>query len=416
MALSDTAVKQAKPAEKEYTLGDGLGLSLLVRPNGKYWVFRYTLAGTRKKMFFGTYPEVPLKRARERRDEARRLIAEGTDPNDTGTTEEVPQVLLFRTVVQEWVEFREPRLTKGRRGSAALAKGYLDKDILPILGDLPLVEIKRADVLRVVRQVEARKAFNVAKKIRTWLHQIFRFAIVHGYTEINPATDLDIVAAQAPPVRHNPWLEAKDLGEFLRDLEGYQGALLVKLGIKLLMLTGVRTAEVRYATHDQFDLKKGIWAIPASSVKQLQKLVHEQGTSVPDYLVPLSRQAIAVVKEIQTYTSFYTLLLPGRSDPAKPFSENTLNFAIKRMGYEGRLTGHGLRGTLSTALYEWGYPGSWIEAQLSHADENKVRGAYNHAMYVEQRRGMMQAWADFLDQEVKRSGPYDPEATPRYRP
>lgn len=420
MALSDTAVRQAKPADKEYTLADGLGLSLLVRPNGKHWVFRYTYGGTRKKLFMGTYPEVPLKLARQRRDQAREQLAEGTDPKDQrmdeGTTEVVPEVLLFKQVANEWNDFRTPRLTQGRQGSAAQAKRYLDKDILPMLGEMPIAEVRRSDVLRVIRAIEARGAHNVAEKVRTWLHQIFRFAIVHDYVEINPATDLDVVAAKAPPVKHNPWLKCEELGQFIRDLRAYKGSLFAQKGIELLLLTGVRTAEVRYATHDQFDLKKGVWTIPAGSVKQLRKLVDKEGTDVPDYLVPLSKQAIEVVKQIQEFTKGYSLLLPGRNDHRKPLSENTLNVGIKRLGYEGRLTGHGIRGTLSTALYEMDYPSPWVEAQLSHADENKVRGSYNHALYVEQRRGMMQVWADYLDQLAATTQAYDPQAMPRYQP
>lgn len=418
MPLSDTSVRQAKPADKEYTMADGLGLSLLVRPNGKHWVFRYTYQGTRKKMFLGTYPEVPLKQARIKRDEARATLENGGDPNAPvqGTIEAVPELKLFKDVAQEWVAFRSPRLTQGRQGSAAQAQRYLGKDILPMLGERPIVEIKRKDVLAVIRRVETRGALNVAEKVRTWLHQIFRFAILHDYVEVNPATDLDMLAAEQPPVKHNPHLDLTELGEFVRDMRNYRGSLLIGLGVQLLLLTGVRTIELRSATHDQFDLKKGIWTIPASRVKQLRKLAKLKGSDVPDYLVPLSTQAIEIVKQIRTFTHQYELLLPGRNDPTKTISENTLNTAIKRMGYEGKLTGHGIRGSLSTALYELEYPGNWIEAQLSHADENKSRDAYNHALYVEQRRGMMQNWADLLDWLAKQTQPFDPATIARYQP
>ena len=417
MPLSDTSVRQAKPADKEYTLADGLGLSLLVRPTSKHWVFRYTYQGTRKKMFLGTYPEVPLKQARLKRDEARAALENGGDPNAPveGTTEVVPEQKLFRDVAQEWVEFRSPRLTQGRQGSAAQAKRYLGKDILPMLGERPIQEIKRRDVLEVIRRVEARGALNVAEKVRTWLHQIFRFAILHDYVDVNPATDLDMLAAEQPPVKHNPHLKLSELGQFVRDIRCYQGSMLVGLGVQLLLLTGVRTIELRSATHDQFDLKKGIWTIPASRVKQLRKLAKLKGSDIPDYLVPLSKQATEVVRQIQAITQGYALLLPGRNDPTKTISENTLNVGIKRMGYEGKLTGHGIRGTLSTALYELEYPGNWIEAQLSHADENKARDAYNHALYVEQRKAMMQTWADLLDTLAKQTGPFDAATMPRYQ-
>lgn len=416
MPLSDTSVRQAKPADKEYTMADGLGLSLLVRPNGKHWVFRYTFQGSRKKMFLGTYPEVPLKVARQKRDEARSLLEEGGDPNTPveGTTEVVPQKLLLEDVAKEWVAFRSPRLTQGRKGSAAQAVRYLEKDILPYLGKRPIKEISRKDVLEVIRRVEARGALHVAEKVRTWLHQLFRFAVLHEYADSNPATDLDMLAAEQPPVKHNPHLSLSELGQFMRDLRGYRGSVFVRLGLELLLLTGVRTIELRSATNDQFDLKKGIWAIPANQVKQLRKLTRLD-TKVPDYLVPLSKRAIEIVRQIQEMTMQYKLLIPGRNDPDKLISENTFNVAIKRMGYEGKLTGHGLRGTMSTALYELEYPGIWIEAQLSHSDDNKVRASYNHAQFVEQRRAMMQDWSDLLDHLAKQTTPLDPATIPRFR-
>jgi integrase len=412
MLLSDTAARQAKPAEKDYFLPDGKGLSLLVHAAGrKYWTYRFTFEGGRKKMSLGIYPLVSLREARSKRDEAQRRLATGVDPR---IEEEGPAVILFRQVADEWDAFRTPRLSAGRKGSAAQARRYLDKDILPALGDIPITEVRRADVLAVVRAVEARGAFNVAEKVRTWLHQIFRFAIAHEYTESSPASDLDIVAAEQPPVRHNPWLAMPELSAFLKDLKNYKGDL-VRKGVQLLLLTGVRTAEVRFATHGQFDLEEGVWTIPAASVKQLQKAVRRKGADIPDYLVPLSRQAIQMVREIQAITRQYDLLLPGLHDQTKALSENTLNRAIKSIGYEGRLTGHGIRGTLSTALYEMGWPSAWIEAQLSHADTNQIRGSYNHALYVEQRRQMMQAWADFLDRELIRKGAFDPRSSPQYQ-
>jgi len=426
MPLSDTAIRQAKPAAKEYTLSDGLGLVILIRPNGsKHWVFRYSFANGRPKMFFGAYPEVSLKNARLMRDQAREQLALGVDPKAAAEAESkaaeaeieaAAGVVLFKQVAKEWLDFRSPRLTQGRKGSAAQARRYFEKDVLPVLGEMPIREVRRSDVLRVMRRVEERGALNVAEKIRTWLHQLFRYAIVHDYVDINPATDLDIVAAEQPPVKHNPHLACSELGEFVRALRAYRGSSVVRLGVELLLLTGVRTAELRHATHDQFDLEKGLWTISAGTVKQLRKLVKAEGDDVPDYLVPLSRRAIEVVKELQRQTRSYELLLPGCHDPSKTLSENTLNQAIQRMGYKGRLTGHGIRGTLSTALYEIDFPGNWIESQLSHADENRTRKSYNHAMYVENRREMMQFWADFLDELAATTEPFDPKAMPRYRP
>lgn len=397
MPLSDTAVRQAKPKDKDYTLPDLDGLALFIAVRGtKSWHFRFSWQGKQARISLGTYPEISLKEARARRDEARSKVANGIDPRIPA--DQAPDVLLFSTVAEQWFAFKAPRLTAGRQGSANQSRRYLDKDILPRLGTRPIADIKRADVLAVVQSLEKRGALNVAEKVRTWLRQIFRYAIVHGYVDTNPASDLDAVAALQPPVKHNPILRKDDLGEFVRRLRAFPGSPVAKAGIQLLLLTGVRTAELRYASPDQFDLEAGLWRVPADTVKQLKKRVRLEGDAVPDYIVPLSKQAVDIVRELKFQYGSYPYLLPGRNDPTKTISENTLNVGIKNMGYEGRLTGHGIRGTLSTALYEAGYTSAWVEAQLSHADQNAVRGSYNHAEYVEQRAGMMQAWADMLDE------------------
>lgn len=397
MPLSDTAVRQAKPKDKDYTLPDLDGLALFIAARGtKSWHFRFSWQGKQARISLGTYPEISLKEARGRRDEARSKVANGIDPRIPA--DQAPDVLLFSTVAEQWFAFKAPRLTAGRQGSANQSRRYLDKDILPRLGHRPIADIKRADVLAVVQSLEVRGALNVAEKVRTWLRQIFRFAIVHGYVDTNPASDLDAVAALQPPVKHNPILRKDELGEFVRRLRVFPGSPVAKAGIQLLLLTGVRTAELRYASPDQFDLDAGLWRVPADTVKQLKKRVRLEGDAVPDYIVPLSKQAVEIVRGLKLQYGKYPYLLPGRNDPTKTISENTLNVGIKNMGYEGRLTGHGIRGTLSTALYEAGYTSAWVEAQLSHADQNAVRGSYNHAEYVEQRAGMMQAWADMLDE------------------
>lgn len=397
MPLSDTAVRQAKPKDKDYTLPDLDGLALFIAARGtKSWHFRFSWQGKQARISLGTYPEISLKEARARRDEARSKVANGIDPRIPA--DQAPDVLLFSTVAEQWFAFKAPRLTAGRQGSANQSRRYLDKDILPRLGHKPIADIKRADVLAVVQSLEVRGALNVAEKVRTWLRQIFRYAIVHGYVDTNPASDLDAVAALQPPVKHNPILRKDELGEFVRRLRVFPGSPVAKAGIQLLLLTGVRTAELRYASPDQFDLEAGLWRVPADTVKQLKKRVRLEGDAVPDYIVPLSKQAIEIVRGLKLQYGKYPYLLPGRNDQTKTISENTLNVGIKNMGYEGRLTGHGIRGTLSTALYEAGYTSAWVEAQLSHADQNAVRGSYNHAEYVEQRAGMMQAWADMLDE------------------
>lgn len=398
MPLTDTAVRQAKPREKDFTLNDSEGLALFVKKNGtKSWHFRYSWLGSQPRISFGQYPAVSLRDARDLRDKANSLVAKGIDPRTEREVGRQPAGVTFEDLANRWHTFKALRLTDAKKGSAAQSRRYLDKDMIPSLGRLPVGEIKRADVLKAVRLIEARGALHVAEKCRGWLNEIFRYGIAEGVIEINPASDIDIVAAIQPPVQHNPILRRDELGEFLVRLRASGMSLFTKNAIRLMLLTMVRTIEARSASPGQFDLDEALWRIPPEGVKQLRSRVRTESGEIPPYLVPLSRQAVGVVREVLQVTGRCKLLFTGRNDPSKVMSENTINVAIKRMGYEGKLTGHGLRGTVSTALNELGYNPDWIEAQLSHTDPNKVRGSYNHAEYVEQRRGMMQEWADLLD-------------------
>lgn len=404
MPLTDTAVRQAKPADKDFTLTDGSGLSLFVATNGtKSWHFRFSWLGKQPRMSLGTYPEISLKDARELRDQARGLVAKGIDPRAKRREEKHQANALamntFEAVANEWHAFKAPRMVVSTSGGSAQARFYLDKDLIPVLGKIPIADVKRSDVLAALRRVEKRGALNSARKCRSWLNEIFRYGMVSGYLDINPASDLDIVAQQEPPVRHNPMLVRSELKEFFAVLEASTAAAYVKCAIRILWLTGVRTTELRNATIDQVDLEAALWSIPPDAVKQLRKRVRRQSKDdeVPPYLVPLSRQAVKEMRKVHELTGGYRLLIAGRNDPRQPISNNTVNSALKRMGYEGRLTGHGIRASISTALNEMGYNGDWVEAQLSHASGSKVRRSYNHAEYVEPRRVMMQEWADYLD-------------------
>ncbi|MFK7702906.1 tyrosine-type recombinase/integrase [Pseudomonas caspiana] len=403
MPLTDTAVRQAKTGQKDYSLTDSDGLSLFVSAKGtKSWHFRFSWHGKQPRFSLGTYPEISLREARELRDQARSQVAKGIDPrahrrearlragDSAGRT--------FELVANEWHAFKAPRMVVAKKGGSAQARFYLDKDLIPVLGKIPIADVRRADVLAALRRVEKRKALNSARKCRSWLNEIFRYSIASGFIETNPAADLDIVAEPEPPVQHNPMLRQKDLKEFLKCLRAFPLTEFTRSAIRLLLLTGVRTGELRHATVAQFDFEDAMWTIPADTVKQLRKLIRTPvGGEVPPYLVPLSRQAIAEARKVHQLTGRYRLLIAGRNDPSQPISDGTVNGALKRMGYGGRLTGHGIRATISTALNEMGYKNDWIDAQLSHASGNKVRRTYNHAEYVEQRRAMMQAWADYLD-------------------
>ncbi|QDX96286.1 DUF4102 domain-containing protein [Pectobacterium carotovorum subsp. carotovorum] len=401
MALTDAVARQARTIGKAYTLNDTDGLSLFVTANGtKKWHFRFSLQGKQQRISLGSYPEFSLKQARQQRDELRAQLAGGVDPRSYRQQSNSEVQNTFDAVFRQWRDFKALSLESGRQSTLSQIDRIFAKDVLPSLGSLSIFDVEPLHILDVLRRIERRKAFTTAEKIRTWLNQLFRYAKVEKGVRYNPASDLDIVAAPRPPVTHNPFLRMDELPAFLRTLRDYGGQETTKQGLRLLLLTGVRTGELRLAEAEQFDLKRGLWIIPPASVKQLQVRIRREGNSVPAYVVPLPRQAIDIVKALLTLQKrrpVQRYLLPNCNNLQKRISENTLNSALKRMGYKDRLTGHGIRATISTALNELGYPKEWIEVQLSHADPNKIRAAYNHASYVEQRRMMMQEWADRLD-------------------
>lgn len=406
MALSDAAIRHAKPTGTDYTLGDIDGLSLAVGSSGgRSWHFRFTWHGKQKRMSLGTYPEVTLREARALRDEARKLLAQGINPlvqrRNKREADRLAEENTFKSTYDQWLAHRALTLKEGRQSTLSQIRRIFDKDVMPILGLCSIGEIQRPDLLRVLSNIEQRGALTTAEKCRTWLNQLFRFAMVKlpGLNQ-NPATDLDVVALPKPPVNHQPFLRMPEIPALLNTLNGY-GGLQTRLGIRLLLLTGVRTGELRWATPSQFDLARGLWTIPSEVVKQLQlkmRKKNKRAQEIPPYIVPLSTQAIEIVQQLlKRVRPAQKYLLAGRNNLRLRISENTLNLALHRLGYADRLTGHAIRATLSTALHEIGYPKPWIDAQLSHADPDKISATYNHAEYVELRRHMMQDWANRLD-------------------
>ncbi|WP_312483781.1 tyrosine-type recombinase/integrase [Stutzerimonas nitrititolerans] len=408
MALSDLIVRQAKTTGKRYTLYDNDCLSLMVSvAGGKSWIFRYSWLGKQKRMALGGYPALSLREARAERDKAQALLARGIDPqierDQRRHAAKLAGEYTFKNVFDAWVEHRRKELKEGRQSTLSQILRIFNKDVLPPLGKMSIYDIRRPQLLGVLAAIEKRKAFTTAEKVRTWFNQMFRYALVIAEgLEVNPAADLDVVAEPKPPVAHNPYLHLPEMPEFLQKLRLYNPrGWQTQLGVRLLFLTGVRTGELRLAEPEQFDLDRGLWIIPPQVVKQLQDEMRKAGKrpqDVPPYIVPLSLQAIEIVRYLLgVMRPAQKYLLSHRSELKKRISENTLNKAVQLMGYEGRLTGHGIRGTISTALNEIGYPKIWVDAQLSHSDPNKVSSAYNHAKYVEPRRRMMQDWADRLD-------------------
>ena len=366
MALSDLTVRQAKAADKTYSLPDTDGLGLVVAPTGgKSWHLRYYWLGKQKRISLGNYPEIGLREARTLRDEARALLARGINPH-TDRKQKRHAVKLaadytFKAVFDAWVEHRRKELKEGRQSTLSQILRIFGKDVLPALGKMSIYDIRRPQLVGVVAAIEKRKAFTTAEKVRTWFNQMFRYALVIAEgLEVNPAADLDVVAEPKPPVAHNPYLHLPELPEFLQKLRLYNPrGWQTQLGVRLLFLTGVRTGELRLAEPEQFDLDRGLWIIPPQVVKQLQDEMRKAGKrpqDVPPYVVPLSLQAIEIVRYLLgVMRPAQKYLLSHRSELKKRISENTLNKAVQLMGYEGRLTGHGVRGTISTALNEIGY-------------------------------------------------------------
>lgn len=385
--LTDSAIKAAKAQDKPYKLADGQGLYLEVMPGGsKLWRLKYRYADREKRLALGAYPTVPLQQARQRRAEARELLALGVDPGAEKKAAKQAQRadgVTFETLAREWYAYNAPRWAES---TAYKAKLYLENDLIPGIGARPVKAITRPELVELVRKVEARGTLNAAGKIRQWLHQIFRYGLASGVVESNPATDLDVVAAPAKAARHHPHVVFSELPELLGRIESTNLNTLTRCAIRLLLLTAVRPGELRQAPWSEFDLDNATWTIPKQRMKARRP-----------HVVPLPRQAVAILRQLREITGDYPLVFAGQQNPDRPMSENTINKALRLMGYEGRQTGHGFRHLLSTELNGRGYNRDWIERQLAHGDADEIRDTYNHATYLEQRREMMQAWADSLD-------------------
>lgn len=387
MKLNARQVDAAKPREKPYKLADGAGLYLEVVPSGsRYWRMKYRFNGKEKRMAFGVYPAVSLAQARALRDEAKKKLAEGIDPSFAKKEEKlVRDVQLNNTFQAVALEWHGTKVSRWSEGYASDIIEAFNKDIFPYIGQQPVNEIKPLVLLNVLRRMESRGATEKAKKVRQRCSEVFRYAIVTGRAEYNPAADLTS-AMSGHESKHYPFLTVEELPDFFKALSGYTGSPLVVLAARLLILTGVRTGELRGAFWSEFDLEKAVWEIPAERMKMKRP-----------HLVPLSTQALEIVQQLKVMSGQYPLVFPGRNDPRKTMSEASINQVFKRIGYTGKVTGHGFRHTMSTILHEEGFNTAWIETQLAHVDKNAIRGTYNHALYLEGRREMMQWYADYID-------------------
>ena len=399
MALTDTAIRNAKPSEKPRKLTDEKGLFLLVTPNGgKWWRLKYRFGGKEKLLSLGVYPDVGLKDARERRDETRTLLARGIDPGEHRKAEERKKKLSaknsFEAVAREWLENIRDKWTP--RHYADTLKRF-EVYIFPELGARPIADVDAPELLAALRKIEKKGAGETARKVHRACGQVFRYAIATSRCKHNPAADLRGALRPKAKVEHRAAITAAELPELLRKIETYDkdggGDLQTKVALKLLALTFVRTGELREAEWGEFDLDHAEWRIPADRMKMKEP-----------HFVPLSLQAVEVLRQLQAINGGYRYVFPGRN-PEKPMSKNTALFALYRMGYHSRMTGHGFRAVASTALNEMGFKPDVIERQLAHAERNKVRAAYHRSEYLAERRQMMQVWADYLDKLKNSAGP-----------
>ncbi|MDC5894352.1 tyrosine-type recombinase/integrase [Proteus mirabilis] len=388
MKLTDMAIKKAKPREKVYSLGDGNGLSLIVEPNGsKGWRFRYQFNGKSKMISLGIYPVITLNEAREKRDNARKLVANGVDPSEA-RKEERNKVSgqsenTFKKITLEWFNGRKDRWSEGYRDDMMEA---FENDVFPYIGDRPIAEIKPLELLEVLSIMEKRGVTEKLKKVRQRCGEVWKYAIITGRAEYNPAPDL--ASAFIPHQRENyPYLLADELPEFLSSVDKYQGSQIVRTALNILMLTGLRPGELRKSEWSFIDFESRTWKLPEKIMKMGR--VH---------VVPMSDQVISLLRQIQPISGDYQYIFPSRTNHKKHLSEMAINTMIGRMGYRGRATGHGFRHTMSTILHEKGFNTAWIELQLAHVDKNSIRGTYNHALYLKGRRDMMQWYADYIDE------------------
>ena len=388
MALTDTAIRNAKVTDKAFTLTDERGLSIQINPNGgKWWRLRYRFEGKENMLSLGTYPDVGLKEARERRDAARKLLADGINPSQQRkATKMAREGLLansFEVICREWLEHKRSNIEEAQY-LKALAR--LEKDVFPWMGGRPIAEISAPEVLTVLRRIDARGARYTAHKVKSEISQCFRYAIATGRAERDPCPDLK-GAIPTPKTENRPAItDPKEAGELLRAIDGFKGTFVVRCALLLGPMLFVRPGELRKAQWEDFDLEKGEWRYFINKTKS-------------HHLVPLATQAVATLQELHALTGHGQYVFPGR-DPKLPMSDAAVNAALRRMGYDTKteITGHGFRAMARTILHEeLDIKPEVIEHQLAHQVPDTLGTAYNRTKFLKERKAMMQIWADYLD-------------------
>lgn len=389
MPLNEMKIRNAKPREKFYKLTDGDGLYLHVTEKGsKLWRFRYRFDHKEKLLALGTYPEISLYDARQRRDEARRQVAHGIDPGAVRKAQKqtrTEETETFEVIAREWYEEFKQTWSSGH---AVTIMSRLERDLFPWIGKRPINQIKAPELLAVLRRVESRGALESAHRIRTIAGQVFRYAVATGRAERDPAADLKGALPQPRERHHAALTEPKEVAPLLRALDGYQGHFVVKCALRLAPMFFTRPGELRHAEWSEIDLDEAAWNIPAHKMKMKQA-----------HIVPLCRQAVEILTELKEFTGASRYVFPSGRSFARPMSNNAVNAALRRMGYDGEtMTGHGFRAMARTILDEVLHVRpDYIEHQLAHAVRDPNGRAYNRTAHLEERRKMMQTWADYLD-------------------
>jgi integrase len=372
-------------------LADGESwLTLLITPTGVgRWQQGYRYGGKPRSISFGSYPVVSIAEARQRAEAASALLRDGIDPIEQRRSNKLALRIAvqntFGAAAEAWYGFNSPRWSKS---TAEKARQYLDKDLLPSLRSRPITNLTTEDVRIVIERIESRGALNVAKKARQWCNAIFRYAIARGWTKVNPAEFLGDVAAPVPETENYAHLGMDELPELLRALNQYTGSPLTRGAIRLALWTANRPGVTRTLKWNELDLDDALWTIAKGRPGMKRGYSH---------LTPLPHQAVAMLRDLHRITGTFEHVFIGRGDPLKPMSDAAVNKALATMGFKGRQTAHGFRHLVSTSLNELGYQPDWVERQLAHGDPDKIRGTYNKAQYLEPRRKMMQAWADYLE-------------------
>lgn len=386
-------VKNAKPKDRPYKLTDGRGLVLYVSPSGKKtWRYRFTLSGTESTFVLGEYPVLSLEAARLKLAEARELVRAGMNPGEERRqkkqaaqqlreAEKIKSKNSFEAVALEW---HQKKLAKWKPDHAKSILASFIQNVFPVIGDTPVDQITAPAIKQILTKMEDRGALVIAAKVLQRMTAVFRFAIQSGYATYNPATDMKGAIETRKSINH-PMIKPEELPDFLRTLNTADIHTTTKLAIQFVILTAARTSEVREATWNEIDLEKCLWSIPGERMKM--KTPHT---------VPLSKTAVSILNRVKILYGDEGLLFPGIRDKNKPLSENTMLYAMYRMGYHSRATIHGFRGLFSTIANDKGFNPDAIERQLAHGIDNKTRAAYNRADYLEERRKMMEWYDDYV--------------------